>query len=220
MTGGTLLLIGQDRLFITRLGIIRMNKWEQTLFKSIGISHIARIIPQIPDVTPSPVKGALLGMMLPSLHYLAIVGILDEALAEYLEVKNIPWPNKTKRDLFNRIKVVSGVVSRIDTIVLQMIRERRNVIAHEPDSILSRPVTWDELDIAISHVCRSIQELGLINDTPPIVAFYERIPELFPNELGPSGERIRHKYIVGAKLNDEVFMEFSQEILYFPLGHS
>src|SRR5687768_5121667 len=100
-----------------------MNKWEQTLFKSIGVSRISRIIPQIPDVTPSPVKGALLGTMLPSLHYLAIVATLDEALVEYIEVNNIPWPNKTKRDLFNRIKVVSGVISRINAVVLQAIRE-------------------------------------------------------------------------------------------------
>lgn len=197
-----------------------MNKWEQTLFKSIGLSRISRIIPQIPDVTPSPVKGALLGTMLPSLHYLAIVATLDEALEEYIDVSNIPWPNKTKRDLFNRIKVISGIVCRIDAVALQAIRERRNLIAHEPDSILSRPVIWDELDNAIGCVCRSMQELGLIGDTPQIVAFYERTPELFLNELGPSGERMRHKHIVGAKLNNEVFMEFSNEISYFPLGHS
>ena len=196
-----------------------MNKWEQTLFKSIGVSRISRIIPQIPDVTPSPVKGALLGTMLPSLHYLAIVATLDEALAEYIEANNIPWPNKTKRDLFNRIKVVSGVVSSIEAVVLQEIRERRNLIAHEPDSILSRPVTWDELDDAIGYVCRSMKELGLIGITPQIVAFYERTPELFLNELGPSGERMRHKYTIGAKLNEEVFLEFSHEISYFPPGH-
>jgi hypothetical protein len=196
-----------------------VNDWERTLFKSIGLSRISRIIPQISDVTPSPVKEALLGSMLPSLHYLAIVATLDEALAEYVEIHNVPWPNKTKRDLFNRIKVVSGVVSSIDAVVLQEIRKRRNVIAHEPDSILSRPVTWEELDGAIGCVCLAMKELGLIGDTPQIVAFYERTPELFPNELGPSGERMRHKFIVGAKINDKVCMEFSHEISYFPPSH-
>ena len=196
-----------------------MNDWERTLFKSIGLSRISKIIPQIPDVTPSPVKEALLGTMLPSLHYLAIVATLDEALAEYVEINNVPWPNKTKRDLFNRIKVVSGVVSGIDAVVLQEIRERRNVIAHEPDSTLSRPVTWEELDGAIGCVCFAMKELGLIGDTPQIIAFCERTPELFLNELGSSGERMRHKFIVGAKLNDEVFLEFSREISYFPPGH-
>lgn len=193
-----------------------MNDWERTLFKSMRLSCISRIIPQVPDVTPSPVKGALLGTMLPSLHYLTIVATLDEALAEYVEINNVPWPNKIKRDLFNRIKVVSGVVSSIDAVVLQEIRERRNVIAHEPDSILSRPVTWEELDGAIGCICRAMKELDLIGGTPRIVPFYERTPELFLNELGPSGERMRHKFIVGAKINDEVFMEFSPEISYFP----
>jgi hypothetical protein len=196
-----------------------VNKWEQALFKSIGVSRISKIIPQIPDVAPSPVKGALLGTLLPSLHYLAIVVTLDDALAEYVDVNNLPWPNKTKQDLFNRIKVVSDVVSRIDAAALQKIRERRNLIAHEPDSILSRPVTWDELDNAIGDVCCSMRELGLIGNTPQIVAFYERIPTLFLNDLGPSGERMRHKYIIGAKLNGEVFMEFSHEISYFPPSH-
>jgi len=193
-----------------------MNNWERALFKSIGMSRISRIIPQIPDITPSPVKGALLSTMLPSLHYLAIVAMLDEALAEYVEVNNI----STMPNLLGRINAVSSVVSSIDAAMLQEIRERRNSIAHEPDSILSRPVTWDELDEAIGHVCRSIKQLGLIGDTPQIVAFYERTPELFLDELGPNGERIRHKYTIGAKINDEVFMEFSHEISFFPPDNS
>ena len=201
------------------LGVVRMNKWERTLFKSIGISRISRIIPQIPDVTPSPVKGALLGTMLPSLHYLALVATLDEALSEYLEVNNIPWPNKTKRDLFNRINVVSSVVHNLVAVVIQKIRERRNSIAHEPDSIFSNPVTWGELDEAIEHICSAMKEMGLISVIPQIDAFYERIPELFPNELGPNGERMRHQYTIGAKLNNEVFLEFSHEISCFPPSH-
>jgi hypothetical protein len=64
-----------------------------------------------------------------------------------------------------------------------------------------------------------MKELGIIGDTPQIGAIYERTPELFLNELGPSGERMRHKFIVGAKLNDEVCMEFSREISYFPPSH-
>lgn len=193
-----------------------MNDWEQTLVKTIGLSHISRIIPQIPDITPSPVKGALLGRMLPSLHYLAVVATLDEALADYVEVKNVPWPKKTKRDLFNLIRVVSAAVMGIDAVLLQEIRVRRNLIAHEPDSILSHPVTWEELDGAIGCVCRSMKELGIIGEIPQIEAFYERVPELFPDEPGPNGERIRHKFTVGATLNHEVYMRFTHEIAYFP----
>ena len=96
-----------------------MNDWERSLFQGIGISRISKIVPQIPDITPSPVKGSILSIMLPSLHYIAIVATLDEALMEYIEIHDIPWPSRTKRDLFNRINVVSGVVPNINAPKLQ-----------------------------------------------------------------------------------------------------
>ena len=129
-----------------------MNDWERTFIQEYWVVTYLENYSADSGRHSHPVKGALLETMLPSLHYLVIVATLDEALAEYVEINNVPWPNKTKRDLLNRIKVVSGVVSGIDAVVLQEIRERRNVIAHEPDSILSRPVTWEELDGAIGCV--------------------------------------------------------------------
>jgi hypothetical protein len=171
-----------------------VNDWERRLFRGIGLSRISQLIPQIPDVTPSPVKGVLLGTMLPSLHYLAIVATLDEALDEYIEVITVPWPKKTKRDLFNRINVVSCVIPTIDAIALQAIRKRRNQIAHEPDLVLSHPVSWDELEEAIGCICPSVRDLGLIREIPQITAFFQRVPELFLSELGPRGECIRHQF--------------------------
>lgn len=196
-----------------------MNEWERTLVSSIGLARISKIIPQIPDVGPSPVKGALTSLLLPSLHLLAIVGILDEGLAEYIDANNVAWPSKTKRDLFNRINVVSGVVPGVETALLQRIRERRNSIAHKPDLVLSAPVSWDELDKTIDCVCDTMKLLGMIREVPQIVAFHERTPELFPNEVGPNGERMRHKHTVGAKRAGEVILEFSHEIAYFPPGN-
>lgn len=195
---------------------IRVTDWESTLFKSIGMACISKIISRVPDVTPSPVKGALLALTLPSLHYLTIVSILDEGLSEHIDSKKLPWPPKTKHDLFNRINVVAAAVPTINPDLLHEIRERRNKIAHEPDSVLSRPLTWEQLDQAITGVCQTIKELGLIGTVPRIDAFFERTPQLFPNELGPNGERIRHSFLIGAKLNDEVFISFTHDISYFP----
>lgn len=155
-----------------------------TLFKNIGMARISKIIPQIPDVTPSPVKAGLLALTLPSLHYLAIVSTLDDGLADYIEAKGIPWPPKTKRDLYNRINVVARFVTTIDSAELHKIRERRNKIAHEPDSVFVCPLTWDELDIAITLICHTMKELDLIHDIPNITAFYKRTPQLFPDKLG------------------------------------
>ena len=107
-----------------------MTDWQLTLFKSIGMARISKIIPQIPDVTPSPVKGALLEVTLPSLHYLAIVSTLDEALSAYIDTQNIPWPPNTKRDFFNRINIATEAVPSIDSVSLHEIREQRNLIAH------------------------------------------------------------------------------------------
>lgn len=196
-----------------------MNDWERSLFQGIGISRISKIVPQIPDITPSPVKVAILSIMLPSFHYIALVATLDKALTEYIQVHGIPWPNRTKRNLFNRIKVVSGVAPNINAPKLQKIRNRRNSIAHEPALIFSNPITWDELDDTIQNVCIAMKEMGLIEDIPQVTAFFERMPELFPEELGANGERLRQKYIVGAKVNDEVIMEIEKVISYFPPGN-
>ena len=61
-----------------------------------------------------------------------------------------------------------------------------------------------------------MKELGFIREIPNIEAFFERTPELFPDELGPNGERVRHNFTVGAKLNDNVFISFSHDVAYYP----
>ena len=70
--------------------------------------------------------------------------------------------------------------------------------------------------MAITLICHTMKELDLIRDIPNIIAFYERTPQLFLDELGPNGERIRHSFTVGAKLNDETFISYNRDVLYFP----
>lgn len=193
-----------------------MSGSARNLVTAVGLARISQIIPQIPDGTPSPVKGALLRALLPSLHYLAIVGSLDETLAEYINVNSIPWPEKRKKDLFNRVDVVGDSVPGLDSAALHRIRERRNQIAHEPETIASAPVTWVELDSAIDLLLKTVQVLGLLHAVPDITAFHERQSEIFPTELGPNGERLVHKHVVGAKCDGVVIMEFAQDVAYFP----
>jgi len=193
-----------------------MIDWENMLFQSIGLSRISRIIPQIPDITPSPIKGALINIMLPSFHYLEIVTVLDEALTEYIVSKNIHWPKNKKRDLFNRINLVSIILPIINADQLQSIRERRNAFAHEPRLVFTNPITWDEYNLAEECICKAMKEMNFIKDIPNISAFFQRNPALYLDELGPEGEVIRHEFIIGANLNETAFMEFKQGISYFP----
>ena len=157
-----------------------------------------------------------MGKHVPSLRYLSIIAILDEALADYIEENSVPWLSKTARVLFNRINVISDIVMAIHAGVLQRIRERRNMITHEPASILIQPVTWGELEDTISHVLHSLQARGLIGNAPQITAFHEMTAELFPNELGPNEKRIRYKHRIWVEHNDEVLMEFSHEVSCSP----
>jgi hypothetical protein len=193
-----------------------MTQLAQSLFTAIALARIARAIPNIPDPTASPVKGALLELMLPGLHLLSAVAVLDEALSDYVEVKNIPWPPKTKRDLFNRIDVVAKALAGLDAQRLHQVRELRNSIAHARGSQLYGTLTWTALDDALVDVARAFVALGLIERIPKIVAFYERHPTLFLDDLGPSGERVRHQHRIGANIDDELLIEFSHEIAYFP----
>jgi hypothetical protein len=158
----------------------------------------------------------LLGFLLPSLHLLAVVGVLDEALTDYIEVKGIAWPKKRKPDLFNRITAVAAAVTSLDAPPLQSIREARNRVAHAVDPVPQQPLTWLELEVAMKVVSEAFVTLGYLTTSPVIAGFLERDPTLFLDELGPSGERVRHKFRVGARVNGEDFLEFSTEILYFP----
>lgn len=155
-------------------------------------------------------------MMLPSFRYLDIVSVLDEALIEYIDFQKIPWPKKKKQDLYNRINVVSNYLSTLDAVQLQSIRERRNSVAHEPSLVLTNPITWDEYNLAVDCICFSMREMGFIKDIPNVTAFFQRNPTLFLEELGPDGEIIKHEFVVGAKLDEHVFMELKQAVSYFP----
>lgn len=137
-----------------------MTPAAKSLFRAIAFARIAAVIPNIPDPSASPVKGALMALMLPGIHLLTLVSVLDDALAEYIDLKNIPWPSKTKRDLFNRIEVVSAVVVGIGSTDLQRVREMRNAVAHPSDASTLQSVTWAALTEAIDIVLKAFLALG------------------------------------------------------------
>jgi hypothetical protein len=193
-----------------------MTEIAASLYKAIGMARIGEAIPNIADPLASPVKGALLGLMLPSLHLLTVVSVLDDGLSAYIEDKSVPWPPKTRRDLCNRIDVVARVVPTIPKARLHQIRELRNSIAHSLGPPQDRTVTWAALDGAIADIAVAFVAMGVIDAVPGIVAYYERKPTLFLDDLGPSGERMRHAHHIEARLNETVILEYSTEVSYYP----
>lgn len=153
---------------------------------------------------------------MPSIHLVAIVSILDEALSNYISDKNIPWPEKTKQDLCNRINVVSEVIKELDPVPLHKIRELRNKSAHPKNIQDCQAVNWDSLNSAIDAVINAFLVIGQIDNVPKIEASYSREPIFYPEDLGPNGERMIHKHKIFAKLNNIGILEYAQEVSYFP----
>jgi hypothetical protein len=176
------------------------------------------MIPNIVDPLPSPVKGALLNASLPSVHLLAVVSVLDEALSEYIESAGLAWPPKMKRDLYNRINLAATAVPGINVDQLQEIRELRNSVAHPKPGESSPIVDWSRLDSAIDAIGGALVAMKHMGRIPDVRAGYQRTPTLYPKELGPNGERVRHRHRVFATRNGQEFLEFVSEIAYSPPG--
>lgn len=189
-----------------------------TLLKTVGISQMAYEVLRIPDDSAVPIKVRLLSMILTSQHYLAIVGVLDDTLKEYISTNNVSWPKSKKHDLKNRIDVVSGIIPTLNSTQLHSIRKRRNEIAHEPSIILTNPITWDEYTLAVDNIYLAISDMGFITEIPNIGSYWQRTPTHYLDELGPEGERIRFDYSIVTKNHEQVFMEYKQTVLYFPLS--
>ena len=195
-----------------------MSDILNTLLKIVGLSQMAYEVLRIPDNSAVPIKVRLLSMILTSQHYLAIVGVLDDTLEEYVSKNNVSWPKGKKHDLKNRIDVVSSLIKTLNSSQLHNIRIRRNEIAHEPNMILTNPITWDEYTQAVESVCLAIRDMGFITEMPNISSSWQRIPTLYPDEPGPDGERIRFDYSIVSKNHEQVIMEYQQTILHFPIS--
>jgi hypothetical protein len=174
------------------------------------------MIPSIADPLPSPVKGAFLDASLPAVYLLAIVAVLDDALSDYIYANGIVWPPRKRRDLCNRIDVVAGAVPAIDAARLHEVRQLRNSVAHPAPGESAAAANWDRLDSVIEIVGKALVAMGFLGRVPHVRAGYERTPTLFPKELGPEGERVRHRHRIFATVDGQEFLEYLTEITYRP----
>ena len=194
-----------------------MTKTGRALLRVIGFAKMMKFIPTIADPMHSPVKGALLGFTLPSTLILSLVAVLDDGLAAYIEDSNLPWPSEKRPSLSSRINVVSEHLTEMNSARLHEIRKLRNSVAHlgEPGKV---QVTWDELEEIAEEIVESFVAMEFLENSPRLDVFYERHPTLYPDELGPEGEIIRHRHLIGVKIDEVIFMEYQHEVGYMPLS--
>ncbi len=184
-------------------------------FETISMLRISEGLPSISDPISSHIKGKYTNTLLPALHFIGVVSLMDEALGSVIDATR-GWPKKRKRDLYNKIKIVKGEFPSINESELHKIRERRNELSHEPLKAIKSPVLWDELESAISCIGNTLMLLGAINSLPQIEFFWKRDVEMFPDQLGPSGERLKYHYYVGARVNGDETVIWEESVLCFP----
>ena len=119
--------------------------------------------------TGHAMPNPLLDRLLPSLLFINLVSLLDEALEVFLEVKHMTLPKGYKQDLFHRIKYLNQEGHLKDSAGLQGLREKRNDIAHKEVY-----ATWTEVEHAIAKIEDELQELRFVGTRPNYEFFAER----------------------------------------------
>lgn len=115
---------------------------------------------------PSP-ANQLLEVLLPSLLYIRLGLILDEALAEY--IGSNAWTFTGRQDFNGRICFLADQRRLKDASTLHAIRKRRNELAHETTAYdASQPMAcgWTDLHQAIITADSELQHLGLAGARP------------------------------------------------------
>lgn len=121
---------------------------------------------------PNPILEALL----PSLLYVRLGALLDEALDEYIMENDLVMSRPYRSDFNGRITFLNGQGLLKDASRLQVLRKMRNQVAHEA----SRSCTWRELEDAIVIADMELQHLGLVDTRPKYEFYAQRNPREKP----------------------------------------
>lgn len=115
-------------------------------------------------------RNPLLDYLLPSLLYVKITAILDEALIFFIDHRGFTVPKKYKKSLHGRIEFLKdqGLVANYSA--LHGIRDCRNLLAHE----VSATTTWENLDADLDTIENELQHFGFVDNRPDYKYFGER----------------------------------------------
>lgn len=158
-----------------------------------------------------PESNPLVDAILPALLYIKLASLVDEILAEHLDVIGELLPKGYNKNLGGRIRFCKDKSFLSDAGKLISLASKRNELAHESDA----ECTWAELDDSADAVQAELEHFGLVGPRPSFAYFGERY-QVPPN--GP-GIMATMEYRYGVKEGDRVVAEFRrQKNMYMP-GH-
>ncbi len=148
------------------------------------------------------VPNPIVDRMLPSLFFMRLMALLDEALEFYIKENAIAWPPKTKKDLFNRIGVLRRAHRLADPGRCVAASRKRNDIAHQQGNYAD----WSELAETVNVIEGELRNLGLVGPRP----VYEFYAQKGAAEAGAEpGVAFSFRYSYGLKQNGHKIVEVS-----------
>ena len=149
-------------------------------------------------------KNPMLERLLPSLLYLQLCAILDDALKMYLQLNKVKGPKndtlEARISFFGKERYLQNAQE------LQALRKVRNGIAHTID----RSATWEAFEEATSCVEKALQQLGFVDDRPGI-SVYGVSAGGTPEPPDPSIKR-RDVYSWGLRIDGKKVKGFSWQV--------
>jgi len=147
-------------------------------------------------------RNPLLDYLLPSLLYVKMAAILDEALIFFIDDRDLSVPRKYNKSLRGRIKCLNDQSLIANYAALNGVCDLRNLLAHE----VSETTTWAILNTDLDAVENELQHLGFVKDRP----IYEYFGECSAmRDCDEPGIAFSQDFRFGIKCNDRVTMEMA-----------
>ncbi|HWE36494.1 MAG TPA: hypothetical protein VG406_08010 [Isosphaeraceae bacterium] len=146
-----------------------------------------------------PAPNPILEALLPSLLYVRLGALVDDALEQFISMKGLVMPGKYRTDFNGRITFLDDQGYLKDANKIHNLRKRRNELAHEA----SRSCSWVDLDEATNVIDAELQHLELSGPRPA----YEFYAERQPREQAEPGYLMSMDYSYGLKVGGHIVAE-------------
>ena len=158
-------------------------------------------------------RNPLLDGLLPTLLYVRMAELLDDAFEVHLQDAKLRVPKKLGNSFDRRIEFLEerGVLKEPADVC--RIKDRRNELAHEG----KKHATWEEVDADLIFIENELQNLGFVGHRPSFEYFGERSAFRDSSEPDVSAER---DFKVGLKSEGKVVAEFGWTERLFGSEHA